>query len=848
MSESDDWDDVPEQRERSLRWQIIGDFPLPGDHSTFAEHKDDFLKWLGPLHLVKDDILSGIGVTLTLVPEAIAFAIIAKVPPISGLYATFFMCLICGVLGGRPGMISGATGAIAVVQGQLVSEVKGNLDYLYVTMITVGIIQFLFGTFRLAKLMNFVSKPTVLGFLNGLAIVILLSQMHAFREPETSKGKSVDEIFGVNSSLYSISPFSFSNITASSNGGVSVTDVFTDSKNELFHLEFSGLPGTNSTFQEDVVTTISEIVNITSSRVEMEVSRYGNHYFGVVDFLEAEEAPYVSGARLAWMLVIVFLTVIITLGFPHLTVAVPSMLIAISFGMFMEYAFHLGTITVGDHSEFSGELPKFHTPNIPFTLDSMAIIFRYSVIIAAIGILQTLMTLQVVNNMTNTHGQPNRELVSQGIGNLVCALFGSMGGCAMIGQSVMNIQSRGRGRLSALVSATLLFITIIALHVVVTKIPVGTLVGVMFVVVIHTFDWASLWLVLSSVRYWTFISVTNAIVIIIVTVVTVFTNLAIAVCCGVVFEALCFVWESGAKLNIRRKKSLLDKDRRRTMTEYTAEGSLFFGSARSFQSQFDPLTDGNDVVLNLDRTRTVDISALDALNELALRYSRLGKQLHLVKAKKKTEMMIAALKRDAPHIHLAVEFDKIPSNSYCIDYHPEKKPDLKPFVQRKLIEKYFGSEKYNFCGGEGRCQGKVCEFFNETVTQSALKYEDSWRDAMQIGRVVFHPEWLINICEWNDLNSFDFTELSPNRAGEEGTRMGEGEISIQNAPILIGLKALREKDIQLVNDLILGRVKLGPTLIELLVNEDVCSKERESHKRKIRLKQKEKFERWQRSY
>ncbi len=468
----------------------------------------------------KDDILSGLTVSIALVPEAIAFAFVAGLSPLAGLYASFFVGLITAAFGGRPGMICGATGALAVVMVSLVKagEVRGGegagLEYLLATVILMGVLQVLAGTFRLGKLIRLVPHPVMMGFVNGLAIVIFLSQLDMFKSRE---GAAV--------------------------GG------------------------------------------------------------------------WLEGGALWTMLGLTALTMAIIWLLPKLTRAVPSSLVAILVVTGI-VAFGVDTQSVGDLASVKGGIPLPHLPTIPLNLDTLAFIFPYAAILAAIGLIESLMTLQLIDVVTETRGKGNRECVAQGAANVVAGFFQGMGGCAMIGQSLINIESGGRGRTSGIVAAVSLLLFILFGSPFIDRIPIAALTGVMFMVVIGTFEWAT---------FKTFGKVpkSDMLVIGIVTVVTVWHDLALAVFAGVIVSALVFAWKSSRHVTI---STVAESPEERV---YSISGLLYFGSVTDFNNHFDPAKDPENVVVDFLDGRVCDMSGLEAINVLAERYRKLGKTLHV---------------------------------------------------------------------------------------------------------------------------------------------------------------------------------------------------------------------------
>ncbi len=461
----------------------------------------------------KADILSGLTVALALVPEAVAFAFVAGVEPLVGLYAAFMVGLITAAIGGRPGMISGATGALAVVMVTLVAE--HGVEYLFATVVLMGAIQIGAGVLRLGKFIRLIPHPVMLGFVNGLAIIIFLAQLGQFK------------------------------------------------------------------------------------------------------IADAEGAmQWMQGPALFMMLGLVALTMAIMYFLPKLTTAFPSALAAILVVTALVHGLNLDTRTVGDLASVSGGLPSFHIPMMDFNLENLRIILPYAVILAAIGLIESLMTLSLIDEITETRGRGNRECIGQGVANVVTGFFGGMGGCAMIGQSIININSGGRGRLSGITAALCLLGFIVFASSLIEMIPLAALTGVMFMVVVGTFAW-------STLRILHKIPLSDALVLVLVSAVTVFTDLAIAVGVGVIVSALVFAWQ-----NARRIYSEISVDTNGTKT-YRLHGPLFFGSVRSFHDQFSPAEDPDEVVIDFRGSRVCDHSGLEAVNSLTERYLAQGKKLRL---------------------------------------------------------------------------------------------------------------------------------------------------------------------------------------------------------------------------
>ncbi|NOQ47567.1 MAG: STAS domain-containing protein [Methanococcoides sp.] len=462
----------------------------------------------------KNEVLSGLTVSLALVPEAVAFSIIANVSPLVGLYSAFIIGLITAIFGGRPGMISGATGAIAVVVVALV--IQHGVEYLFAAVVLMGIIQMTIGALKLGKFIRLVPHAVMFGFVNGLAIVIFMAQLAQFK---------FNDINGI------------------------------------------------------------------------------EHWLG--------------GQALLVMLGFVVLTMAIIYLLPRFTKAVPASLAAIIVVSTIVIFFQIQTRTVGDIASIAGGFPEFHLPRVPLNLETIKIIFPYSLIMALVGLIESLLTLTVIDEMTETRSRGNKESVAQGVANLVCGFFGGMGGCAMIGQSLININSGARDRISGIVAAVSLLLFVLVGSPLIEKIPMAALVGVMFVVAIGTFEWASL-------KIFRKVPITDFLVMLVVAGITViYHNLAAAVIAGVVISALAFAWEH-AKL-VRAREIVDDNG----IKHYEFFGPLFFGSVTEFQSKFDVLNDPDEIIIDLKESRVVDHSAIEALNKITERYAKVGKTVHL---------------------------------------------------------------------------------------------------------------------------------------------------------------------------------------------------------------------------
>lgn len=458
----------------------------------------------------KTEVLSGLTVALALVPEAIAFALIAGLSPLTGLYAAFVMGLVTSVFGGRPGMISGATGAVAVVIVTLAKDY--GVEYVFATVILAGIIQATAGILKLGKFMRLVPHPVIFGFVNGLAIIIFMSQLTQFKD---------------------------------ANG------------------------------------------------------------------------QWLTGDSLYVLLGLVFLTMLIIWGLPKWSKALPASLIAILSIFALVFFLDIDTRTIGDIASIRGGFPPFHIPEIPWTLETLGIIFPFAAIVAGVGLIESLLTLNIVDEITETRGSGNKEAVAQGAANILSGVFSGMGGCAMIGQSLINTSNGARARLSGIVASVMLLVFIMFGASFIEKMPMAALTGLMIMVSIGTFEWASL-------RTFNKMPKSDVLVMVLVTLVTIFLhNLALAVLVGVVISALVFSWDNAKR--IRARKSVDEKG----VKHYEIYGPLFFGSVTAFNEKFDVQNDPSDVVINFKESRVVDMSAIEALNKITDRYVRVGKKVHL---------------------------------------------------------------------------------------------------------------------------------------------------------------------------------------------------------------------------
>ncbi|QFT93783.1 Bicarbonate transporter BicA [Roseovarius sp. THAF9] len=499
------------------------------------------------------ELLAGLTVALALVPEAVAFAFVAGVHPLVGLYAAFIVGLITALIGGRPGMISGATGALAVVMVSLVAQ--HGVEYLFATVVLMGILQITAGVLRWGKFIRLVPHPVMLGFVNGLAIVIFLAQLGQFKVPGTMENTG------------------------------------------------HGMSG----------------------------------------------GEWLSGAPLYTMLALVALTMAVVWLMPRVTKAIPAPLAGIGLVAAIVLIFGLDVPRVGDLASIEGGLPAFHIPTVPLTLETFEIILPYAVILAAIGLIESLLTLNLVGEMTNRRGGASQECIAQGVANTVTGFFGGMGGCAMIGQSIINVKSGGRTRIAGICAAVFLLIFILFAAPLIEQIPLAALVGVMFMVVIGTFAW-------NSLRILRKVPLSDALVIVLVTVVTVQYDLAIAVVVGVIVSALTYAWN-----NAKRIHAITGKEMDGTKV-YRVQGPLFFGSASGFVELFDLENDPDKVIVDFAESRVVDQSALQAIEAVAGKYLAAGKRVQLRHLTRDCHRMLNKAG------HLMVDSDDDPDYGLAVDY------------------------------------------------------------------------------------------------------------------------------------------------------------------------------------
>lgn len=461
----------------------------------------------------KNEILAGLTVAMTMIPESLSFAILAGLTPLTGLYAAFLMGIVTAILGGRPGMVSGGAGATVVVLIALIQS--HGVQYLFAAVALAGVIQILVGILKLGKFVRLIPQPVMYGFLNGLAVIIFLSQIEQFKI------------------------------------------------------------GTGDTY------------------------------------------TWMQGETLYVMLGLVALTIGIVSFFPKVSKAIPSSLVAIIIVFALVYFFHIDTKKVINIASVSGSFPSFNIPNIPLTLETLTIISPYALIMAAVGLVESLLTLNMVDEITNTKGRSNKEAVAQGSANIVNGFFGGMGGCAMVAQTFVNIGAGARTRVSAIIGALTILLIILVAGPVIEQIPMAALVGVMIMVAVGTFKWASF-------RTFTKFPKSDIIVMVLVTLVTiVLHNLALAVLIGVIISALVFAWDNAKRIRARKYTDA------NGVKYYEIYGPLFFGSTTVFLDKFDVQNDPKEVVIDFKESRIVDMSAIEALNKITEKYSKENKTIRL---------------------------------------------------------------------------------------------------------------------------------------------------------------------------------------------------------------------------
>jgi len=469
------------------------------------------LKLLENINL-RNEILAGLTVAMTMIPESLSFAILAGLSPLTGLYAAFLMGLVTSILGGRPGMVSGGAGATVVV---LIALAAGHgVQYLFAAVVLAGVLQLLVGLFKLGKFVRLIPQPVMYGFLNGLAIIIFMAQVQQFKLP-------------------------------------------------------------------------------------------------------TDTSAWMTGTALYTMLGLTALTILIVLGFPKITKKIPASLIAILAVFALVTLFGIDTKKVVDIASVSGSFPAFHIPNISWTWDTLMLIFPYSLVMAGVGLVESLLTLNMVDEITNSKGKSNKEAMAQGVANMVNGFFGGMGGCAMVAQTLVNLDAGARTRISSFVGAIAILVIILVGAPFIEQIPMAALVGVMMMVAVGTFQWVSLRIINKFPRSDIFVGMLVA------AITVVLHNLALAVLAGVVVSALVFAWDNAKRIRARK---YVDEDGAK---HYEIYGPLFFGSTTAFLEKFDVLNDPKYIVIDFKESRVVDMSAIDALSKITERYAKQDKHVQL---------------------------------------------------------------------------------------------------------------------------------------------------------------------------------------------------------------------------
>lgn len=473
---------------------------------------------------IQSEILAGLTVAMTMIPESLSFAILAGLHPLTGLYAAFLMGIITAIFGGRPGMVSGGAGATIIVMISLIAMY--GIEYLFAAVVLAGIIQVLVGVLKLGRFVRFIPQPVMYGFLNGLAIVIFFAQIAQFKI----------DIEGVNT--------------------------------------------------------------------------------------------WLSGMALYIMIGLTLLTILVVTIFPKITKKVPATLVAIIVTTAVVFFFQIDTRKVMDIAHISGSLPSFHIPSLPFTLETLQIILPFSLVMAGVGLVESLLTLSIVDEITNTKGNSNKESIAQGIANITNGFFGGMGGCAMIAQTLVNLDAGARSRLAAIIGSLTILAIILVGAPIIEQIPLAALVGVMMIVAITTFKWVSFQLVTRMPK-------ADIFVLFLVTIIIVIThNLALAVLIGVIVSALVFAWDNA--IRIRARKSFDPHGNK----VYAIYGPLFFGSTTSFIEKFTPLTDTPVIYLDFKESRIVDMSAIEALKKLIDKYQEQNKQILLINVNAESKRLL----------------------------------------------------------------------------------------------------------------------------------------------------------------------------------------------------------------
>ncbi|MFQ3181378.1 MAG: SulP family sulfate permease [Polaribacter sp.] len=628
----------------------------------------EFIKKILPN--AKDDILAGITVSLAMIPEVVAFAFVAQISPIVALFGAFVVGIISAVFGGRPGLISGAAGAVAVIFVHMIQEghAKGllfdnpveNMGYFYLlaAVVLMGIIQVFAGVLKLGKFVRLIPHPVMMGFVNGLAIVIFMAQLGMFKENKK-------DFFGQNMRkteskelVYKISDDQ-------------VKDLASDTV--LFSIDGNSIIN-SSTNKEVFLLSDGQVFDVKTKKVLYNASEEG--FYSVNDSGVVKSS--MQGKTLYVMIGLVLLTMLIVWGLPKITTKIPAALTAILIVTLISIFSGLSAINVGDFirdgggaglngiAELSKNLNVFELwSNLPFNLDTLKFIAPYAFLAASVGLIETLMTMNLVDELTETRGNGNKECVAQGAGNILSGAFGGTGGCGMIGQTVININAGGRGRLSGVMMALTLLTFILFADRYIEQVPIAALVGVMFMMVIETFAW-------SSFRILKKIPISDAFVLIIVSAVTVFFDLAIAVFVGVIISALSFAWTSAKKIRAR-KRFKIDGTK-----IYEIWGPLFFGSITDFNDKFEIKTDPDNIEIDFVEARVSDHSAIEAIYALVEKYQAAGKKVTL---KHLSEDCKVLLYKASPIFEDIIE-EGIDDPRYHLAANPEKFP--KPLGEYKF--------------------------------------------------------------------------------------------------------------------------------------------------------------------
>ncbi|TMM32028.1 SulP family inorganic anion transporter [Polaribacter aestuariivivens] len=620
----------------------------------------EFIKKITPN--AKDDVLAGITVSLAMIPEVVAFAFVAQISPIVALFGAFVVGIISALFGGRPGLISGAAGAVAVIFVTMIQEghAKGllfdtpveNMGYFYLlaAVVLMGIIQVFAGVFKLGKFVRLIPHPVMMGFVNGLAIVIFMAQLGMFKENKK-------DFFGQNMRktqskelVYNVSDNKVKDIT---------------SNTVLFTIEGNSIKN-SSTGEEVFILSEGQVFDAKTKKVVFNATDEG--FYSVKD--KGVVKTTMEGETLYIMIGLVLLTMLIVWGLPKLTTKVPAALTAILIVTLISIFSGLSSINVGDFirdgggaglngiDEISSKLNILELwSSLPFNLDTLKFIAPYAFLAASVGLIETLMTMNLVDELTESRGNGNRECVAQGAGNIFSGLFGGTGGCGMIGQTVININAGGRGRLSGVMMALTLLTFILFADKYIEQVPIAALVGVMFMMVIETFAW-------SSFRILKKIPVSDAFVLIIVSAVTVFFDLAIAVFVGVIISALSFAWTSAKKIRARKR---FKEDGTKI---YEIWGPLFFGSITDFNAKFDVKNDPDTIEIDFVEARVSDHSAIEAIFGLVEKYQAAGKKVTLKHLSKDCKVLLYK----ASPIFADIIIEDIDDPRYHLAANPEKFP------------------------------------------------------------------------------------------------------------------------------------------------------------------------------